>query len=603
MKRVKNPVFLLALLAASFVLLSIIPDLTRLKHTPAGTVFPLVHNHPDDYFYYLSLMRQGFDGHWLLTTYMTPESFTPAFVHTFYAFTGHLAKWFHLSLVNVYFFSRIILGFVLILSSFFLAHKIFGSKKGVLQNNVDILDTPHRAVILNNRKDYSGTSPKYFVWTCLFLLINNSFWFLKFNNGQYEFQQFLSFWTRLDPIMRITYIPHHLLSTILAVWSVYFLVIALEKNLLRYCLLAGLLGFLAGFVYFATMLSLLGGLGTAVLIVLINQIINFIRAGDARRRDPDSTQPTIGGEYWRERNLRQDPRILRQDPLFLNKLMLIAVYVALAGLSLVYIFYISRSGFPWSGYNKVAVKFTFSFKLWEYLLSLGPFFILMVIGLKVMFKKLTFLSLILLGWAIFPILGIPLFRFFLPQLGDVYFLETATYIPIGILAGFGAMYLETIFTKHQKIISTLILVAILLYSLVPFYFSLTNEPLQFTKNFYNIYVPNDIMKAFKWLDKNSPDKSVVLAGGFIGNLIPAFTHDKVVYGHPANTYASTKKKEDAYLVFSPKNETDRPAILKKYSVSYIFYSRDTDAPRQELIDKWNFKKVFNSLSTSIYEKN
>ncbi|OGG20076.1 16S rRNA (cytidine(1402)-2'-O)-methyltransferase [Candidatus Gottesmanbacteria bacterium RIFCSPHIGHO2_02_FULL_40_13] len=32
--------------------------------------------------------------------------------------------------------------------------------KGALQNNVDILDTPHRTVILNNRKDYLGTSPK-----------------------------------------------------------------------------------------------------------------------------------------------------------------------------------------------------------------------------------------------------------------------------------------------------------------------------------------------------------------------------------------------------------------------------------------------------------
>lgn len=283
--------------------------------------------------------------------------------------------------------------------------------------------------------------------------------------------------------------------------------------------------------------------------------------------------------------------------------MLITIYVALSGLSLVYLFYLSRSSFPWSGYNKVAEKFTFSFRLWEYILALGPFFILMLFGLKLMIRKLSILSLMLLGWAVFPILGIQLFRFFLPQLGDVYFLETATYIPIGILAGFGVMYLEIIFTKRLKIIGNFILIILIIYSLIPFYFSIANESRKWNTYPYNIYLPAEVMEAYKWLEKNSPDKSVVLAGGFLGNVLPAYTHNKVVYGHPANTYAPAQKMEDAYRVFSPRNDTDAPAIFKKYSVSYLFYSRDTDAPRQELIEKWHLQKVFSSSSTSIYEKN
>lgn len=283
--------------------------------------------------------------------------------------------------------------------------------------------------------------------------------------------------------------------------------------------------------------------------------------------------------------------------------MLIAVYAALSGLSLIYLFYLSRTGFPWSGYNKIAEKFTFSFRLWEYILALGPFFILMLFGLKLIIRKLSILSLMLLGWAVFPIPGIPLFRFFLPDLGDVYFLETAAYIPIGILAGFGMMQLETIFTKGLKITGALIFIIIAIYSLIPFYFSIISQSRQWDTYPYNIYLPKEVMEAYKWLEKNSPDKSVVLAGGFLGNVLPAYTHNKVVYGHPANTYAPAQKMEDAYRVFSPRNDTDAPEILKKYSVSYLFYSRDTDAPRQELIEKWNFKKVFYSLSTSIYEKN
>ncbi|OGG21949.1 hypothetical protein A3D03_03045 [Candidatus Gottesmanbacteria bacterium RIFCSPHIGHO2_02_FULL_40_13] len=580
-------VFLLALTA---VLISIIPDLILLKRTPADTIFPLIHNHPEDYYYYLSLMRQGYDGHWLLTSYMTPENFSPAFVHTFYALTGHMAKWFNLTIVNVYFLSRIILGFLLILSSFFLAHKIFGSKK-------------------------------YFIRACIFLLINNGFWLIGFNNKQMDFHQYLSFWTRLDPVMRITYIPHHLFSTILAVWSVYFLSQALEKKLLRHCLLAGLLGFFAGFVYFATMLNLLGGLGMAVLMVSIYKIylsydyikLKYLsRAGDAKEKkqprggmlfehahglDPDVTS----GEFGRCAKKSYRPQRLRQDSFY--KIMLIAIYVILSGLSLIYLFYLSRTGFPWSGYNQVAEKFTFSFRLWEYILSLGPFFMLMLFGFKLIVKKLSVLSLMLLGWAIFPIPGIPLFRFFLPDLGDVYFLETATYIPIGILAGFGLMNLEIIFAKRLKIISALILIIVVIYSLIPFYFSIMSQSHQWTTYPYNIYLPREVVEAFKWLDENSPDKSIVLAGGFLGNVLPAYTHNKVVYGHPANTYAPAQKMEDAYRVFSPQNDTDAPAILKKYSVSYLFYSRDTDPPRQDLIEKWHLQKVFSSSSTSIYEKN
>src|SRR4030042_2431864 len=107
-KKIFRSFFLIpVLLSLLAIILSVTPDILRVRNAYPDTTFPLIHNNAPDYFYYLSLMRQGYDGRILLTSRMTPEGFPPVFPPTFFALLGHLPRLSGLSLYHIYFLSRI----------------------------------------------------------------------------------------------------------------------------------------------------------------------------------------------------------------------------------------------------------------------------------------------------------------------------------------------------------------------------------------------------------------------------------------------------------------------------------------------------------------
>src|SRR3989304_1947962 len=107
------------------LIISIFPDLYRFFITPPNTTFPLIHNHPEDYFYYLSFMHQGYEGNLLITSRMTSENWTPQLVYTFFASLGHFARLTNLSLPWVYFLSRLLGGTVLLSLCLYITRLIF----------------------------------------------------------------------------------------------------------------------------------------------------------------------------------------------------------------------------------------------------------------------------------------------------------------------------------------------------------------------------------------------------------------------------------------------------------------------------------------------
>lgn len=530
--------FIICLLA---VILSIWPDIYRLRQTPPNTTFPLIHNHPEDYFYYLSLMKQGAEGSIKLTSRMTPESFPTALVHTFYAMLGHLSRISGLSLVMVYFFSRILFGALLLGLIFVIAYKIWRSFP------------------------LSGQTSYLTLISFLNIAINSGFWNLDFKNNEFIFRQYFSFWTRFNPILRTTYIPHHLLSTFLGLWSIYYLAKVLNKFNLKKLILASFLGLLSGFIYFATMFNILGAVAIYAICLIIKSNL-------------------------RDKSPRQSISL---------SLITIFVYIVISSLSLLYLFFLARSGFPWSSYNNVAEKFTFSFIPAEYLFALGPTLILVLIGLPKIIKSSLLLPQLLLTWIAFPFLGILFLKKILPFMGDVYYLEATSYIPIGLLAIFGMVQLKEILLKKHLLLFYYLITILLIYQIIPLYFSLINEQKN-TRILYNTYLPNEVIDSFVWLDKNTSHKASILAGGFLGNIIPAFTHNKVFYGHPANTYQADTKLYLAYQIFSGQDAALAKKISQQYGLSYIYYSLDTDLPTQKFLQETNLKLVYQNAKVRIY---
>lgn len=524
---------LLSLLIILSLVVSLAPDFYRLAISPKGITFPLVHNSHPDYYYYLSFMKQGSEGNLLLTSRTTPERFKPVLAQTFYAVLGIISRVGNISNVFVYFFSRIIFGALLLVSCIYLACQLFKSKREILLS-------------------------------LLFVSFGAGFWTVILKDNQVKIDQFLMFWSRMDPIMRTTYLPHHLLSTIIAIFSLVLLAKALEQNNIAKAVFAGILGFLSGFIYFATMLNILGALAVFTVIWTVY---------------------TLYHKNWE-----------------ISRYLCLVYYALLSSLSLLYVYYLSISLFPWSSYNRVGEIFIFQMTVFEYLGNLGPLIILVILGLRLLLQQKSTLSLLLLSWLIFPTLGIFLIAPYFPRYGNVYFLEATSYIPVGILAVFGVKMLDNRLGKKYRFVVPILIFFLFLYFIPPIYGSYQREFPLYSTTHYNVYLPNGLLDSFSWLEKNTPKESVVLAGGYIGNLIPAFTHNRVVYGHPANTFAASQKISDAYVVFNQTNLEEARVVLVKYNVSYVFFSLDTNAPGENFVHALNLTKVYENDKVKIFRR-
>lgn len=529
----KKILFLICLIT---IFLSIIPDIYRLRQTPPNTVFPLIHNHPEDYFYYLSFMRQGYDGQILLTSRLTSEKFEPKLVYTFFAILGHFSRITHISIPFTYFISRILLGIILLIVSVFIGSKIFKAN--------------YNRLLLT-----------------IFLCFSTGFW--TYQSGRIT--QYLNFWTRFDPIIRTTYLPHHLFSSIFGILSLYYFARGLEKNDIKYLVIAGLSGMISGFVFYSTMINIIGG----VVLIMIVMNIKLIMTNFQRNSRSESLTKTFR----------------------INKLFLI--YITISSLSLIYLFLLSKSTFPWNTYQNLSQEFTFDTPLMQYIAALGPSFILTLIGIPLIIKSKNTLSFIMLGWILFPFIGLYLLNQIFPSLSNMIYLEATSYIPTSILAVYGIRYLYKLFPTRRII--TLISLFIIIYFIPPLVSSFSKALTILPNNYYNIYIPNAVIESFNWLNKYTPKESVVLAGGYFGNIIPAYTSNRVFYGHRIDTFDAKEKLKLAYQIFSGQDAILAKKLSQQYNLSYIYYSLDTDLPTDKFLQNIDLKLVYQNAKVRIYK--
>ena len=173
--------------------------------TPSGKVFPLVHNYAADYYAYLSIMRQGFDGMWLATSRLTPENFPPQLIDVFLLFLGHLARWTGLTLPTVYTLARISGGLCLLLLTYVLICLV-----------------------------YPVSSLKRL--TALMLVIFGTY-FWGWEKGFPTVPNLTHLWTEFDPMVRLSYVPHQLWAKVFMLSS-FILLISAEHKAYRLMFLA-----------------------------------------------------------------------------------------------------------------------------------------------------------------------------------------------------------------------------------------------------------------------------------------------------------------------------------------------------------------------------
>lgn len=175
------------------------------------------------------------------------------------------------------------------------------------------------------------------------------------------------------------------------------------------------------------------------------------------------------------------------------------------------------------------------------------------------------------------------------------------HIPISILASF---YLYKI-SKRFKRQWLFLLLSLSFLSLHNIHWLggkiglLKNDP----KGYY--FLSKEKTKALSWLDKNFTNKNI-LAIPDDGLIIPAYSLNKVYWGHWANTPDSIRKGE-VLTSFLDKNTPDfqRVAFLRAEEIDYFFFKKDKVSPvKAEIFDpgkKSYLKSIFENKEVVIFE--
>ncbi len=362
--------------------------------------------------------------------------------------------------------------------------------------------------------------------------------------------------TSIDPLVRILFLPHDLATiSFLILGSIFFNRWLETKNLSFKLLFFACLFFILATIANPTTLALFYlFLGGAVFLTLI-------------RKEADFNRMVLGLIIIGATTL---PLIIYYQRLFSSTLPFLLIYV-----------------------RQKATNFNINLK--DFIFTCGPTFFLSLPAVPYFFQKKGFLAKLILAWAILPTLLFSFLGKTIPLSQERIF-ESSQYIPLAVMAAI------TIYQLGTKWLKTTIIALYLVFVIVSCYLSVKFQIDSHFGPYLNIYVPLPTIQAFNWLDKNTPDESVVAAGYFAGNMLPAFSHNKVLFGHDYSTYQPELRwKEEMTILNREAKPGEIEAVLDREKVSYILFSPDSPSFDQTNLGSLkNIQLVFTNGQNSIY---
>jgi hypothetical protein len=217
---------ILFLLSLFFVILSFSPSLYEIYHAkdlPESREFVLEHNYMFDYNFYLSRIREGQEGRFLVVEKYYNQPHQGSLFQISYLLMGKIGGLFSLSPPVVYHAARLILGFILL---FLIGRYVM--------------------------KLFSGWWP---IVVYLFAITAGSWPILVKIPHFWRFATYMGWWSASDSLQRITFLPHVILGQIfilLFIWRFS----DNDDQLLKFLrlLIWGMVGFVAGIIFPPTLI-------------------------------------------------------------------------------------------------------------------------------------------------------------------------------------------------------------------------------------------------------------------------------------------------------------------------------------------------------------
>jgi len=219
----------------------------------------------------------------------------------------------------------------------------------------------------------------------------------------------------------------------------------------------------------------------------------------------------------------------------------------------------------------------------DYVLGYGLLLIFAFFGARQAWRRKTDWDVLLLVWVLATLLLLyapfPLQRR----------LSLGLHVPIGILAAIGLTEIVRAKWPRRALIGVMVLTSVFI-ELALFGGAAAHSP--------SIYLSTNEAAALSWLQQNAPTAAVVLASPEMGGFIPAFSGQRVVYGHPFETVNAKAREQQVKDFFA--GSIDRAQMLQENNVAYLVVG-----PRERKLGAVDFtglsvEEVFTAGDVVVY---
>lgn len=490
-----------------------LPILLHILHTPQGYYYPYLDKISFSDYYYLGLIRYGMGPDWLLQIPYVATPHTASFIQIFFVWLGKLSLVTGIGPAEVFSLFRILGGLVFLLSSIFFLKLVLPASKIRLAFLFFLFAQP---IFL---REYPDFLREFGVWV----------------------------WHFGEAARRVSVMPpHYTLGKGLAILSVCFLILYLQRKKNIFIFLSYFLILLAGIIY-----------PPPVFIIVFSLILTGIVI------------------LMRYRTLRMLPK---------NSLLFVFCYLLFAILPLLLLKGELGKGYPWNRWNQVELGWNLSSMRFElnYVRSLGFLVFLIPFSLPIVFAKKQddLWKLFCFFWFITSFLLFPFANML--SLGKFRFTEGAQIVPFAVLALFGFEQVSLLLSQAKDVQVDLIkktfLAFFVLYFLLFTFFSAYFSIVNLRGNWTNVYFRPDELSALSYIEKYIPPDSVILADVYPSNFIPAFARVRTIVGFSDfyskyNDFLAEQKKISSILNGTVL-ETEAKKYLEKKKIDYVYYEKD-----------------------------
>ncbi len=218
--------------------------------------------------------------------------------------------------------------------------------------------------------------------------------------------------------------------------------------------------------------------------------------------------------------------------------------------------------YSWNSQN-----LTLSPPIWDLLIALSPIIFPAIYGIVSVIKAKEKAYYPMVIWTILVIL-----LAYLPLNLQRRFL-IGLFIPVAILGIKGISIFEEKFRDKFGQVKKLILATAIPSNII----LLTLSILAVTQNNPKLVMKETLWSGIQWISMNTPARSLVLTSPTIGLYIPAYTNDRVVYGHPFETADAQVNQANVDAFFTNMSKEDQQKYLFKEGIDYILTASELNA--------------------------